>query len=59
MTWLNMGIEWLDPDGAKRIVYTAICTCGWMGDRQTDPEEARLIKLAHEENPIAPDVEGA
>jgi 3-deoxy-D-arabino-heptulosonate 7-phosphate (DAHP) synthase class II len=58
MTWLNMGIEWLDPDGAKRVVYTAICTCGWMGERQTDPEEARLIKLAHEENPVSPDKEG-
>lgn len=57
LTWINMGVEWLNSDGAKRIVYAALCTCGWSADRQTDIEEARVLKLAHEENPITPEEE--
>jgi hypothetical protein len=58
LPWINLGVEWLDTDGSKRIVYTPLCACGWTGDRQTDVEEARLLKLAHEENPVAPEAEG-
>lgn len=48
---VNMGLEWLDMEGARRIVWTPICTCQWMGDRQTDYDDAAALADQHEADP--------
>jgi hypothetical protein len=50
-TNVNMGVQWLNQDGAKRIVYTALCCCGWIVDSTTDHAEAVILAAEHEADP--------
>lgn len=54
-TWVNMGMQFLDMDGNKRVVYTAICTCQWMSDPETDLLLAQEAAAGHALDPVSPD----